>query len=75
MKIELCPICKSDKWKYVCYTEYGWGIVEQHGYCSHCGYTVEQCYSDTVAGFEPDQKRGKNTMENGMAKMLEKENA
>lgn len=59
MKNELCPICKSDKWKYRCYTEFGWGIVEQHGYCSHCGYTVEQCYSDTIAGFELDQKRGK----------------
>ena len=44
--IDVCPICKSKEWKYTHYTEECWGIVEQHGYCNHCGYMIEQCYSD-----------------------------
>jgi len=41
MKIESkngCPICGSNEWKYVSYSEEYWGVVEQHGYCDRCGF-------------------------------------
>lgn len=59
MKIERCPICGSKKWKYVSYAEGFYGIIEQHGYCERCGYTVEQSYSQPIAGFELNQTRGR----------------
>ena len=34
------------------------GIVEQHNHCSYCGYREEQCYSDTVTGFDFPLRRG-----------------
>ena len=46
-----CPICKSKSYDYSSYSEYGWGIVEQHGWCSRCGYRVEQAYSPIVEAF------------------------
>ena len=52
-----CPICGSKKFDYVSYSEYGWGTVEQHGYCDRCGYIVEQAYSDVYEAFW-DVKRG-----------------
>lgn len=52
-----CPICKSKTFDYVFYSEYGWGTVEQHGYCHRCGYTVEQAYSPVYEAFL-DIKRG-----------------
>ena len=50
-KIEECPICKSKTFEYVSYSEYGWGIVEQHGHCHRCGYIVEQAYSPVYDAF------------------------
>ena len=52
-----CPICQTATFKYVSYAEIGWGIVEQHGFCSRCGYTVEQAYSPVYEGFR-DIKKG-----------------
>ena len=56
-KIIECPICKSKTFEYVSYSEYGIGIVEQHGYCLRCGYTVEQAYSGVLEAFH-DVKKG-----------------
>ena len=52
-----CPICKTKTFEYFSYEEYGWGTVEQHGYCYRCGYTVEQAYSRVMEAFW-DVKRG-----------------
>lgn len=52
-----CPICHSKTFEYVSYSEYGWGTVEQHGYCHRCGYIVEQAYSPVYEAFW-DVKRG-----------------
>ena len=46
-----CPICKSKSYDYISYSEYCWGIVEQHGYCDRCGYRVEQAYSPVYEAF------------------------
>lgn len=46
-----CPICKRQTFDYVSYSEECYGIVEQHGYCDSCGYTVEQAYSSVLHGF------------------------
>lgn len=46
-----CPICKSKSFEYISYSEYGFGTVEQHGYCSRCGYVVEQAYSPVYEAF------------------------
>ncbi len=56
-KIINCPICKSKTFDYVFYTEECWGIVEQHGYCDRCGYTLEQAYSPVFEAFW-DVERG-----------------
>lgn len=55
-----CPICKSKTFDYTSYSEYGWGTVEQHGYCSRCGYRIEQTYSPVIDAFL-DIKRGFKT--------------
>ena len=52
-----CPICESKTFEYYSQSEYGWGIVEQHGYCHRCGYVVEQSYSSVYDAFW-DVKRG-----------------
>lgn len=52
-----CPICKSKTFKYISYSDYGIGTVEQHGYCHRCGYIVEQAYSPTYEAFW-DIKKG-----------------
>lgn len=57
MEKTICPKCKSKTFEYISYSEYGWGIVEQYGDCSRCGYTVRQAYSPALAGFW-DVKRG-----------------
>ena len=57
MRKIICPICKSENFKYVSYSEYGFGTVEQHGYCDRCGYIVEQAYSPVYEAFW-DVKRG-----------------
>lgn len=46
MDIEVyqCPVCGAPV-EIVRYSEYGWGIVEMHGYCENCTWTIEQCYS------------------------------
>lgn len=52
-----CPICQSKTFDYISYSEYGWGTVEQHGYCNRCGYTIHQAYSPVYEAFH-DIKRG-----------------
>jgi len=54
----VCPFCGSDQYQYKYWAEEYWGIVEQHGYCDRCGYTIEQAYSAAIDGFMPDIKRG-----------------
>lgn len=56
-----CPICKSQTFDYCSYSEFGWGTVEQHGYCDRCGYTVEQAYSGTLEAFCDTNKGFKNS--------------
>ena len=55
---ERCPVCNSKHYRYVYYAEECYGIVEQHGYCDRCGYTVEQAYSEPFVGFMPAVQRG-----------------
>ena len=55
-----CPICGSKTFDYISYSEWGWGIVEQHGYCVRCGYCIQQAYSPVVDGFL-DIKKGFKT--------------
>ena len=52
-----CPICHIKTFEYISFSEDGWGIVEQHGYCDKCGYTVEQAYSPVYEAFY-DIKKG-----------------
>lgn len=52
-----CPICHSQTFLYCSWSEYGWGTVEQHGYCERCGYIVEQAYSPVYDAFS-DIKKG-----------------
>lgn len=56
-----CPICKSKTFDYHSYSEWGWGTVEQHGYCDRCGYTIEQAYSSAMDGFLDIKKGFKNS--------------
>lgn len=58
MEKDICPMCGSKKYKYVSYSEFGWGIVEQHGYCDRCGYTIEQAYSQSIDGIEYPIRKG-----------------
>lgn len=53
----ICPICSSSSFDYTSYSEYGWGTIEQHGYCDRCGYTVNQAYSPVYEAF-CDIKKG-----------------
>jgi RNA polymerase subunit RPABC4/transcription elongation factor Spt4 len=52
MNFNVCPVCHSSKYKYQYWTEFGWGTVEQHGYCDQCGYIVDQAYSQPISGHE-----------------------
>ena len=52
-----CPMCGTQTFDYISYSEYGIGIVEQHGYCDRCGYIVEQAYSGALEAFY-DRKKG-----------------
>ena len=52
-----CPICASPTFDYTSYSEEYYGKVEQHGYCSRCGYTIEQVYSPVYEAFW-DIKKG-----------------
>lgn len=56
-RIIQCPICKSKTFEYISWSEYGWGVVEQYGNCSRCGFAVAQAYSPVMEDFE-DIKRG-----------------
>ena len=48
-----CPVCgKENKYEY--YSEYGWGIVEQHYYCDRCTYFLAQAYSHPADGISTD---------------------
>lgn len=66
-----CPICGSDKYQYVSFTEDYWGIVEQHGYCERCGYCIEQVYSPTMEGYM-DIKKGFKTRDGYVEKNAKK---
>lgn len=57
MSVIDCPICGSNTFNYISYSEYCWGIVEQHGYCNRCGYIIEQAYSPVHEAFW-DIKKG-----------------
>ena len=59
-KYETCPICKSKTFDHVSYSEFGWGIVEEHGLCKRCGYIIEKAYSPTMEGFMDIKKGFKN---------------
>ena len=48
---ELCPICGYKYFEYCSDSMWGWGTVEQHGYCERCGYIVEQAYSPIYEAF------------------------
>ena len=52
-----CPVCGSKEYGYESYSEFGWGSVEQYGYCDKCGYTIEQAYSP-VYEFFSDLRKG-----------------
>lgn len=52
-----CPVCHKNTFEYCSFSEYGWGIIEQHGYCKRCGYVIEQAYSPVFEGIQ-DIKRG-----------------
>ena len=48
-----CPVCGKYN-EYVSFSEWGWGTVEQHYYCSRCTYFVEQVYSPVCEGISTD---------------------
>lgn len=54
-----CPICGRMTFNYESYSDECYGTVEQHGYCSSCGYLIEQCYSPTLDCFVDCAKGGK----------------
>lgn len=48
---ESCPICGYKYFEYFSETMWGWGTVEQQGYCERCGYIVSQAYSPVYEAF------------------------
>ena len=60
-KIITCPICKSKTFEHCSYSEYGLGIVGQHGNCNRCGYLIEQAYSPSFDCFWDIKKSFKNS--------------
>lgn len=48
-----CPVCGKEN-KYTSYSEWGFGTVELHYYCSRCTYFAEQCYSPVLEGISTD---------------------
>ncbi|MDE7425734.1 MAG: hypothetical protein K2N51_18905 [Lachnospiraceae bacterium] len=67
-----CPICKSKTFDYYSYSEWGWGIVEQHGYCNRCGYIIEQAYSPCMEAFLDVTKGFKNGIGEYVSKNIRK---
>lgn len=61
--MERCPICHSSKYKYQYWTEFGWGTVEQHGYCDQCGYIVDQAYSRPISGHVLPIRKGSKRLD------------
>lgn len=57
IKKHTCPICQSDKFNYRSFSEEGYGVCEQYGYCNRCGYNIIQCYSP-ISEYFVDIKRG-----------------
>ena len=55
-----CPVCESQTFDYISYSEYGRGTAEQHGYCDRCGYIVNQAYSSVFEAFYDTKKGFKN---------------
>ena len=51
-----CPVCSKGTCIYRSYSD-DYRIVEQHGYCTQCGYTIEQAYSEEMEFFI-DIKKG-----------------
>lgn len=60
-EIVTCPICKSKTFNYISYSEYPYGVVEQHGICNRCGYIVEQEYTQPMYCFLDIKKGFKNS--------------
>ncbi len=52
-KARKCPVCGKYN-VYESYSEWGFGIVEQHYYCDRCTYFVEQAYSRVCVGISSD---------------------
>lgn len=71
-KIIDCPICKSKTFEYISYSEWGWGIVEQHGHCHRCGYIIEQAYSPAIECFWDIKKGFKNAFGQYFPKNIKK---
>lgn len=55
-QINKCPICKTKTFEYAYYYD-DIMIVEQHGYCSRCGFVIEQTYYPVYTCFW-DVKKG-----------------
>lgn len=52
-----CPICGSNDYEYISFSEDYFGIVERHGSCERCGYLVEQAYSPIMEAYRDIKKR------------------
>jgi len=52
-KTSKCPVCGQYN-PYFHYTEWGFGTVERHYYCSRCTYFMEQVYSPACEGISTD---------------------
>ena len=48
-----CPVCGKIN-EYTAYSEWGFGVVEQHYYCDRCTYFVWQVYSPVYEGISMD---------------------
>lgn len=66
-----CPICGSNDYEYISFSEDYFGIVERHGSCERCGYIVEQAYSPIMEAYR-DIKRGIKTRDGYIEKNAKK---
>ena len=48
-----CPVCGKYN-EYISYSEWGFGIVEEHYYCDRCTYFVDKVYSPVYDGISTD---------------------
>lgn len=66
-----CPICGSNDYEYISFSEDCFGTVECHGSCERCGYLVEQVYSPIMEAYR-DIKRGIKTRDGYIEKNAKK---